>query len=420
MHPPFLSANFIYRLFVVLLVSLLAVKNAHADAHQWNSKEIAILKSLSIDNLPKAQQQNPEAVELGHKIFFDPRFSRNGKVSCASCHRPEKYFTDGLATAKGLQTVTRNTPTIVGSNHHTWLFHDGRADSLWSQALGPLENDKEHGGTRSQFAHLVFSDPGLRKIYEQLYGAIPDITDLRRFPEHAGPVAEQTAHNAWDNMSANDKKIITDIFVNLGKSIAAYEKQLQPAPSRFDNYIRAISTQDSTQMREIYSNDEVAGLKIFINKGNCILCHNGPMLSDSGFHNIATPPAKGKTYDWGRYSGAKQVLSSPFNCHSQYNNDTKDCSELDHIVIDTHDTLGSMKTPSLRNVSRTAPYMHAGQYKTLKDVLKHYNDPPQLSYRKNDLFLDIDLNEKELQQLEAFLHTLDSDIATKSNLLAQP
>ena len=397
----------------------------------WSAQEMAMLKSLWIGSnkpdkdLSNAIVENPVAISLGHKLFFDTRFSANGKISCSSCHKPDKFFSDGIDIGEGLKKVSRNTPTIVGASQNTWFFHDGRNDSLWSQAMGPLENPLEHGGNRNQFAHIINSDPELRNEYIQLFGTLPNISNIKRFPMHAGPVKNKSTLNSWQGMKKPDQKIITDIFVNIGKVIAAYETLLQPAPSRFDKYVNALLKNNQSEMDKQLTEKEVKGLKLFINKGNCTTCHSGSMFSDNGFHNISVQPRiKGK-FDWGRYTGAKQVVNSPFNCRSEYNDAPKNqgdkpCDELKYIIMDRHETFGAMKTPSLRNVSKTAPYMHAGQYKTLRDVLKHYNDLPPLTNRQSELFLNLNLNEEELDQLEAFLHTLDSSIATDTALLSKP
>ena len=423
-----------HALFItVLLISTIVIQPtvALADEVKWSAQDLAMLKTLWIEakkpekDLSNAVVENPVAISMGHKIFFDTRFSADGKVACASCHQPKQFFSDGLDTGQGLKKVSRNTPTIVGASRNTWFFHDGRNDSLWSQAMGPLENPLEHGGNRNQFAHIIFSEPVLRKEYALLFGAMPDISDKKRFPKHAGPVADKNAAKAWKAMNTKDQKTITDIFVNIGKVIAAYETQLQPAPSRFDNYVNALLANNSDSMKKQLSDTEVKGLRIFIGKGRCTTCHSGSMFTDKGFHNISVQPRISKKYDWGRYTGAQQVIKSPFNCRSEYNdspmdNSVKQCDELEYIVMDRHETFGAMKTPSLRNVSRTAPYMHAGQYKTLRDVLKHYNDPPALTNRQSALFLDIDLNEEELDQLEVFLRTLDSPIAANKIWLKKP
>ena len=383
---------------------------------EWNEREVVILESLSLDNLSQKQDatnrvaSNENAAKLGKKLFFNKRFSFDGSISCASCHKPELFFTDGLPQAVGLLNTSRNAPTIVGASHHTWFFLDGRVDSLWSQALHPIENEREHRSSRSQFAHVIFADPDLKKDYEKVFGPMPDISDSLRFPKDAGPIKIKEVKKAWKNMAKGDQKVITDIFVNGGKAIAAYETLLQPSSSRFDDYVSAVRNNDVKAMKSILSKDEIAGLKVFLDKGKCFICHNGPMFTDENFHNIGIPPLNVKRYDYGRSKAVRKVKNSPFNCLSEYNDSVdKSCDELKYMVIHEEETMAAFKTPSLRNVTKTAPYMHAGQYKTLKDVIKHYNKPPPTKVGMNKL-LDIDLTDVEMQQLEDFLKTLDSPI----------
>lgn len=399
------------------------------ETHNWSEQEQAILHSLWLKRLPKVAHDQTNrvaghdgAAEFGHRIFFDTRFSANGKVACASCHQPKHYFTDTLRTSRGIATVKRNAPTIVGISYSHWFFLDGRADSLWSQALGPLENALEHGGDRSRYAHLVFDDPLYRQAYESLFGAMPDLLDYKRFPLTAGPVDDSRVKQAWQKMQAEDRKAITQVFVNIGKALAAYEALLKPAPSRFDRYVQALSETNQSQLQEIYSDEEANGLRLFIGKANCVICHSGPLLSDFEFHNIGVPALREKVYDWGRYQGAHQVMQSQFNCYGEYNDAMqKSCAELDYIITDKDHTIGSFRTPGLRNISKTAPYMHAGQYQTLQDVLKHYSDPPQTQIGRGDILpLKIRLDENEQQQLLAFLKTLDSDIAAGRRWLSAP
>ena len=397
-----------------------------AASSEWNATELGILGSMTIDNmksLPDPSNRvadNTDAAALGQKLFFDKRFSANGQVACASCHKPELYFTDGLKTSQGIGTVKRNAPTIVGASFHTWFFHDGRADSLWSQALGPMEDRQEHGGSRTQYAHIIYNDPTYRKSYEKLFGKMPDLSDSKRFPAHAGPVKDKQLLTAWKAMSEKDRKAITLVYVNLGKAIAAYERQLKPAASRFDNYVKAALENNQEQMGKIMTVEEVAGLKLFLGKANCTICHNGPLFTDLGFHNIATPPVNVKRYDYGRKKGVTFVKRNPFNCRGEYNdNKDKQCDELKYMGIHEEDTMAAFKTPSLRNVSKTAPYMHAGQYETLSDVMKHYAKPPSTKVGLSDL-LPVELGEKELEQLEAFLLTLDSPIDADPAILLPP
>ena len=403
----------------------MSMHGSTSTGHDWNKDDIRVLRRLWIGSLPdtppgnsNAVADNPDAVELGQRIFFDQRFSANGNVSCASCHQPEHYFTDGLQVARGIGTVTRNAPTVVGASYHVWFFHDGRADSLWSQALGPLENSLEHGGTRSQYAHLVYADKTLRQLYEKLFGALPDLSDKSRFPVDAAPVrANRAATGAWKKMKPADRKAVTQVFVNIGKAIEAYERKLNPGASKFDRYVEAAINKDQAKMKSLFSDTELAGLRVFMFKGNCMICHHGPLFTDYGFHNTATPPRTVKLYDFGRYKGINKLKKSEFNCLGEYSDaKEKNCDELKYLVTHKEETYAAFKTPGLRNVSKTAPYMHAGQYETLSDVLKHYADPPSTKVGMSDL-LPVELDDKDLVQLEAFLHTLDSPINADPELL---
>jgi len=424
---------------LLLLLISVSVVNAQEKTQQWSDAEIALLKTLMIDALPKIPANltnkyadNIEAAELGHEIFFDKRFSENGEVSCSTCHQPDKYFTDGFKTSKGVGTVKRNAPTVVGVNHSQWFFHDGRADSLWSQALGPLEAGLEHGGNRAMFAHQIFNDKMYKDKYEAVFEKLPDLSDKKRFPDNAGPVHNSQELDAWSSMQQKDRDAITGIFVNIGKALAAYEHKLRPATSKFDKYVYAVINKDESEMRDSMTEDEVSGLRLFISDANCIICHNSPMFSDFGFHNVGTPQVDQKIFkksrkiekylDQGRKIGASKVRASEFNCFSEYNDaENKNCDELTYMITDGHATIGTFRTPSLRNISKTAPYMHAGQYEKLSDVINHYNDPPPVQLGDSDIrMLTFDLSEKEQQQLELFLRALDSDIDAETRWLKAP
>src|SRR5690606_34052858 len=157
--------------------------------------ELATLESLSQARLEPARDpsnrvfENPQAAELGRLLFFDARLSRNGELSCASCHQPERAFSDGRATAVGVGDVGRNTPTVLDAAHLHWFYWDGRRDSLWSQALLPLEAPAEMGNTRLGVVRLIESDPEYERRYEALFGALPSFRDDARYPEHGGPFA---------------------------------------------------------------------------------------------------------------------------------------------------------------------------------------------------------------------------------------
>jgi len=407
----------------------IAQKNTSAEAG-WSESEIALLRSLWIGSLPPLPPDpsnvfadDPGAAALGKKIFFDPRFSANGKIACATCHQPERYFTDGLARAEGVGKSLRSSPSLLGAAYSPWFFWGGRSDSQWSQALAPLENGLEHGGSRTQYARLLFDDPAYHADYEAVFGAMPDISDRNRFPDKAGPVSDKLADAAWRAMDAEDRQSINRIFVNVGKAIAAYERELQPGPARFDTYVEALLNDDREKRQQALTTDEVGGLRLFLGKARCVTCHLGPLFTNHGFHNVAVPLIPGLAKDWGRYSGVQQVLNAEFNCLSEYSDAGPDgCAELRFVKTARDETIGAFKVPTLRNVAGTAPYMHAGQFASLDEVLDHYNrtgKTKKAPLGHNDL-LPIDLSADELKQLKAFLHTLGESPAITPELVATP
>lgn len=388
------------------------------------SSETALLRSLWLGSLSRltpdstdAVGDDPRAAKLGHRLFFDTRLSANGKVACASCHQPERYFSDDRALAQGVGTTTRKAMTIVGTAYNPWFFWDGRKDSLWSQALGPLESAVEHGGTRLQYVHLIVDDPLYRAEYQALFGPLPDVSNRTRFPETAGPVEDPRARAAWEAMTAEDRHAVNRVFVHIGKAIAAYERLLMPGPSRFDDYVQALLKNDQEAMRQMLSEDEVAGMRLFIGKAQCVRCHNGPLLTNHEFHNTGVPAAQGLPSDHGRREGIQKARTDRFNCLGPYS-DAGDCAELRFArtgqVLD-----GAFKTPSLRNVAEMGPYMHAGQFATLKQVLTHYNRAAPGPLGHSEL-APLHLSEIELVQLEAFLNSLSAPPATAPEWLTPP
>jgi len=391
----------------------------------WSEADVATLRSLWIGSLPplppdpsNAFADDPKAAKFGQELFFDTRFSSNGEVACATCHIPDKMFNDGLPLAQGVGTTTRRTMTIIGTAYSPWLFWDGRKDSQWAQALGPMESPVEHGGTRTQYAHLI--DEQYRPQYESIFGALPDLSDRTRFPDSAGPVDDPSARAAWDAMTQEDRDAVTQVYVNVGKAIAAYERLIIPGPSRFDIYVAGLIDNDKETMQTALTKDEVAGLRLFIGPAECIKCHNGPLFTNNDFHNTGIPAADGLSSDDGRASGVTKVLNDEFNCLSQWSNAGENaCADLRFVISTGEQLEGAFKPPTLRNVAESAPYMHAGQYATLAEVLQHYNHPPLAPVGHSELE-PLGLTTNELAQLEAFLHTLGGPLNVPPDLLLAP
>lgn len=399
------------RIFSVVMVLLAMIGTVTASGRGgWTSAQLEELRSMSLANLESVPgdptnrvADDPRAADLGRRLFLDTRLSSNGRVACSTCHQADRGFQDGIALANGVGTTARRTMPIAGMARSPFLFWDGRKDSLWGQALGPLESPVEHGGTRAQYAHVVADF--YARDYEQLFGALPD---LSRVPQSAGPVANREAASAWNALSSAQRDDVTRVFVNIGKAIAAYERRIEVGASRFDKYIAAVTSGQPDQ--SILTVDEIAGLRLFIGKANCTQCHNGPLLTSNEFHNTGVPPRPELAIDHGRLTGATAVLNDEFNCRSQWSDAREHCSELEFIVRGEHRLDRAYKVPSLRNVAERPPYMDAGQFATLADVLDHYNRAPAAATGHSEL-RPLRLKAVELRQLEAFLRTLSGPVS---------
>ncbi len=379
----------------------------------WTEDELLVLRSLSLASLgdPPRSPSNrvaddPRAARLGERLFFDPRLSRNGRVACSSCHDPRHYFTDQRATSVGLGPSQRNAPTIVGAAFSPWQFWDGRRDSLWAQALAPLETASEMGSSRLAVVRYVTQDGPYALAYRELFGEAIGLADRSRFPEHAGPFGSKEERRAWGRLSAVEREAIDGAFANIGKSIAAYERTLLPEPSPFDRYVAALSSGGPTSPSSTLSADEEAGLRLFIDAGRtrCMQCHNGPLLTNNSFHDIGTGRLSG-TPDLGRFLGVQSLRMDPFNCLGPFADAPgDDCGSLRYLPARPDlKLMGAFRTPTLRGLRRTAPYFHDGSRASLEAVIDYYRSPPVDP--PNEL-LPLDLGEDEARQLVAFLATL--------------
>lgn len=390
----------------------------------WSDEELRTLRSLWVGSLgsPPHDPSNkyagdPRAASLGHRLFFDKRLSRNGRISCATCHDPQRHFTDGLPRSTGLGQTRRGAPTLIGVAHSPWFYWDGRRDSQWSQALAPLEAVVEMGGTRLEQVRLISSDRSYRESYEAIFGELPDLSDKRRFPKRASPVGDGEARKAWERMAEEDRTEVNRAFSNLGKAIAAYERKLVPGPSRFDRYVEHLL--DGTPEESPLTAEEVAGLRLFMtHESQCLRCHNGPLLTNHGFHNIGVPQDDDDA-DYGRLPAIAEVLEHEFNCLGPYSDaQERQCLELNFIKKEGEELPGAFKVPTLRNVAETAPYLHSGQFESLRDLLEHYSEPkPGIGHLE---LAPMHFSDEEMARLELFLGTLTSEVAADPTWLAPP
>ncbi|MEP3245080.1 MAG: cytochrome c peroxidase [Sneathiella sp.] len=372
----------------------------------WSEEELARIKTLILPERATLKAQivrtgnaywdDPEAIAFGEKLFFDTRMSADGRVACATCHQPEKAFTDGKTLGAGIGKTRRHTPTVIGAALSPWLFWDGRADSLWAQALQPLEDPAEHGTDRLQVVRLVVAE--YRTEYEAIFGSLPE---------------ELLLVQSENPLAANY------VFANIGKSLGAFQSTLLPTDSRFDSFARELlETGESDQLNR----EEQQGLKLFIDEdgGRCMNCHNGPLFTNhdfvvTGITDTVAPLGHG------RLEGIEKALGDPFNCRGIFSDTPDSCGELDFAKRGRPELDYAFKVPTLRNVALTAPYMHNGSLTSLIDVLHFYNRarsqyPPEKrgdeAAKKQHLDIEpLRLASGQLAWLEAFLKTLNSPVS---------
>lgn len=287
------------------------------------------------------------AARLGRAMFFDAGFATVAGVSCATCHDPERAFTDGQPTPEVIagRPGARNSPTLLDTarNRGFW-FHDGRADSLWSQPLFAFENEIEMATTRLAIAHRVAGVYAAE--YEAIFGPLPDLSDPARFPASGKP-----GDASWDAMRPEDQDAIDRVAANIGKALEAYQRHLITGPSRVDRWIDG----DDAALDD----DERRGLARFVQSG-CGHCHVGPMLTDDLFHESSYDMV-----DRGRAAGIEALLANRFNSAGPF------FDEGPALPLPTGPTAEdehAFRTPSMRHVTATAPYQHDGS-RTLAEIL---------------------------------------------------
>lgn len=326
------------------------------DEFEWELVQDMVAPLIPPPSPSNAYADRADAAALGALLFEDLELSGAAGISCATCHRKDKGFSDGLPTAKGVSVGSLNTPAIDTAAWNRWFFWDGRTDSLWSQALGPPENPVETAGSRLHVAHRIKS--AYAAPYEAIFGALPPLEDSERFPANGKP-----GEAAFDAMTKDDQEAVTRVFVNMGKAIEAFERTLRPPKTRLEDYAAGNFEALTPLERE--------GLKGFLASG-CVSCHSGPAMSDGAFHNILMPSSSPSgPGDRGRIDGIDKLLGSPFRADGPYSDDPKVGAIL-ATLTKGDELLGQIKTPSLRGISRSGPWGHGGTFASLEDVMKHY------------------------------------------------
>ena len=285
--------------------------------------------------IPANNPQTEDKVRLGEALFFDPNLSSCGTVACATCHLPEKGFSDGAAVSTGCQGVTgrRNSPTVYQTAYLSHLFWDGRVQSLEQQALNPVVDPVEMANTWDN-------------VLAYLKSGVHPATG-KSFPE-----AKQFYETYFGKTFEGEISTTT-----VAKAIGAYERTVNSTNSPFDRWVQG----NDKALTERQKN----GLLVFFGRGKCSGCHNPPHFTDSDFHNIGVPNAG--------YEKAAQFPQNPGICKGVAPDVDPGRTEVPALQASCAD-VATFKTPTLRNVALSAPYMHNGKFATLEAAVAHYED----------------------------------------------
>lgn len=301
------------------------------DFQQW---KLPAQPAAPADNKPSAAR-----VELGKMLFFDPRLSRNGNTSCASCHNPSLGWSDGLATARGFdgKLLERASPSIVNTGYNSIHMWDGRKKTLEDQATGPMEAAPEMNTDFEKFFAWLSSNQGYKAAFAKAYPG--------------QPIGPET----------------------LKRAIAAFERTIVSRDSAFDRWLAGD--------RKAMSAQQLRGLALFNDpvKTNCVACHAAPNFTDNGFHNLGLASFGADNADQGRFAQKKVAAMK-----------------------------GAFKTPTLRDIERTAPYFHDGSATTLLDVVEHYAKGGVSRANLSANIKPLELTKDDKEALVAFMRALSS------------
>jgi cytochrome c peroxidase len=283
----------------------------------------------------------PEAIAFGEALFHSTRLSRVSGLRCASCHEPWRQFTDGRRTGLGAETGDRNTPTLLNIGQQRWFGWDGANDTLWGQSLRPLLDEREMRADPGFVASQLRGDERMAAMYRQSFGREPPPDD-------------------------------GILMVDLAKALAAYQETLVSGRTSFDAFRDAVSRGDEPDAAA-YPLPAQRGLRLFIGRAGCASCHAGPLFSDGRFHAtlIRSTRHTGEPDD-GRADGLKRLAASPYTLAGRFSDGPARSPEPEGIS-------GAFRTPPLRELAATAPYMHDGSVAKLCDTLEPHAQDPQPS-----------------------------------------
>ena len=326
--------------FVVIVALVVWVLSISTSVGQ-SQDEGPIIPVLPRHPVLPSTDATPAQVALGRELFFDVRLSRDNTISCASCHDPKKGWADGRKVADGIygKKGQRNVPTIVGSKHSPLLFWDGRARSLEEQIRQPIENPIE-------------MDLPLAQLVTKL--------------------SKEATYDASFKVAFDES--ITE--ANVIGALAAFVRTVNSGKAPFDRYREGDLNAMSDAARR--------GHDVFFFRSNCSTCHRAPLFTDHEFHNLGVGLQAPSTEEDARTVNLKEDQGRFLISKNE---------------LDRH----AFKTPSLRDVHLTAPYMHNGQFKTLREVVDFYAEGGTMNPRLDPLMNAIPLNSQERDDLVQFL-----------------
>jgi len=341
-----------------VFVSVMTVGQFRALAQ--NSKALAPLPDVS-QYVPKDNPMTPDKVALGKMLYFDPRLAGDSSISCAKCHDSGKGFSNGtqLSDAYPGTKHWRHVPTVLNAAFAKHLFWDGRAGSLEEQAKGPIQAPIEMNENPGHLVEKLDQIPYYRKQFKKVFNT--RVT-----------------------------------FDGIAKAIAAFERTIVSRNVPFDAYLRGD--------KKALDAEQVRGLELFKGKANCIACHNGPMLSDDGFHATGVPEIEPLHKESDRIATrhffAKDAGYKNYRIDSDYGRE---------LITKSPDDRHRFKTPSLREIAETAPYMHNGALLSLEEVVDFYDRGGGPLPNKDPRLVPLHLTDAEKRALVAFLESLSGD-----------
>ncbi|WP_242456950.1 cytochrome-c peroxidase [Vibrio coralliilyticus] len=323
----------------------------------------------------KEKEKLPLQVNLGKQLFHDQGLSRNKNISCSSCHVPEHNFQDVNNLSEQVNGSPIRALSLRGVAEQDWYFWDGRADSLWAQALDALV--KDHDLSTKEVVKYVCD------TYELQYASLLSHCGKTKY-------SEQQA-------------------VEVGKAIGSYVSTITHYWTRFDEYVyrRFIEAEESV---DVLTNDELAGMRLFFNseKTGCIDCHSGPRFTNGDFFAIGT----GRKEQHDRIAGGKKYQDSIYQCQNWQ--EPEYCDHAQYARFEGSDLKGAFKVPSLRNLAGSPSFMHDGRFKSLEEVIDFYINPYEYPLIHTDV-TPLRLLPHQREQLILFLQALNDEYIPPSN-----